>query len=242
MRRRAKPKVVWLPGTNANSIGALLSSTTQSFIVGVAGAIGDTAVGEIPLVIDTPGDPIGAADITLSDIFNSGYRLRRIVGKIWVGIRQAAADTPIVVQVTAGLMIRRADPLTGASTAFETGDARQLTPDDIENQSDPWIWRRAWLLRNQLATGAVNVLDLVSTPSNNFSPGYGSAVDGAHVDVKTARIVGPEERLFLDVSSTVVVAGDDPQQGPALNARVLADLRCLATLRTSTGNRRNASR
>lgn len=242
MRRRAKPKVVWLPNTNANSIGAGVRTTTQTFIVAAAGAPGDSALGEIPIVIDTPGDPIGAADITLSDIFSSAYRLRRIVGKIWVGANQTQQDTPQVVQVTAGLIIRRTDPTTGVSMAFETGDATQMDPMDIENSSDPWIWRRAWLLRNILATGATHINEMVGTPTNNMSPGYGSAVDGPHVDVKTARIVGPEERLFLDVSSTVLIQGDDVQAGPALNVRVFADLRVLASLRSSTGNRRNASR
>lgn len=235
--RRGKPRVVWLPNTNANSVGAVPTSTVQSFVVEPSGILGDFAVAEIPVTIDSDQDPIGAADVSLADIFSSGYRLRRLVGKLFISCTQLAEDNAPVILVTAGFIIRRADN-TGTSLALQVGNAQNLSPGDIENSSDPWIWRRAWLVRNNLATSAP--LLWVNTPSNNYSPGYGSAVDGPHVDVKTGRIVSQEERLFLDVSAMIIVAGGDPQITTQI--RVLSDVRALASMRTSIGNRRNASR
>jgi len=235
--RRGKPRVVWLPNTNANSIGQVPASTAQEFVIEPSGARGDFAVAEIPITIDSDQDPIGAADVSLADIFSSGYRLRRIVGKVFISCTQVAEDSPIILLVTAGFIIRRADN-TGTSLALQAGNATNLSPGDIENSSDPWIWRRAWLVRNNLATTAS--LLYVNTPTNNMSPGYGSAVDGPHVDVKTGRIVSQEERLFLDVSAMIIVAGGDPQI--ATQVRCLTDVRALASMRTSIGNRRNASR
>lgn len=234
MARRTKPRVVWLPNTNANSLGNFQGSTAQTFVVGTVGGVGDSAVGEIPIVIDGVQDPIGAEDVSLSDIFNSGYRLRRIVGKIFcsVGIDDESASR---VLVTVGLIVRRAETL-GVSYAFATGDERLINPSDIDNASDPWIWRRAWILNNGASS---NVDPFYNTaPPTNIQ--CGSVSDGPHVDVKTARIVGPEERLFLNASVTIL----NPATNPELltNVQFIADLRCLATLSTSVGNRRNASR
>lgn len=82
MRRKTKPRVVWLPNTNANSFGAFGRSTSQTFVVdNPSTAPGAVTVGEIPIVIDSQDDALDPAT-SLSDIENSGYRLRRIVGKI----------------------------------------------------------------------------------------------------------------------------------------------------------------
>lgn len=241
MRRRTKPKVVWLPNTNANSLGAIPSSTAQHFFVDVAGLQGDFSVGEIPLVIDSMQDPIGAEDVSLADIFDSGYRLRRIVGKVWIACQQQVENTASTFIATAGIIVRRADN-TGTSLALQVGNAFNIAPSETENASDPWVWRRAWILRNNLATNGASLLRYANFPANNASPGYGSAVDGPHVDVKTGRIISQEERLFLDVSITVLQA--DAQVDPQIQTSfdVVADLRCLATMRSSVGNRRNASR
>lgn len=77
-------------------------------------------------------------------------------------------------------------------------------------------------------------------PHNNFALGNGSLYTGPHVDQKTARVVGPEERLFLDVTATVLFDG----AGAATTTGFLihSNLRVLGSMRTQLGNRRNASR
>lgn len=239
MRRKTRPKVVWLPNTNANSIGADTHSTAQAMVVAPSGVLGDFAVGEIPIVIDNIDSPLAAGNVSLADIFDSGYRLRRLVGKVWISCQQLAAATPATVLVTAGFIIRRSNPDTGISLALTAADANQLSPGDIDGSSDPWIWRRSWIVHNILSTAAVTG-EFVGAPTNNFSPGCGSAVDGPHVDVKTGRIVTQDERLFLDVSALILRNPGDGQT--AVNIDVIADIRALASMRTSVGNRKNASR
>lgn len=234
MRRRTRPKVVWLPQTNANSLGANATTVYQKFALQLGGDIGDFTVGEIPLVIDDTHDPLAAAT-TLADVEDSGYRLRRIVGKIWVNQHQSAGDTPGIRIVTAGIIVRRTDVTTGASLASLDTTGQLQSPGEIQNTADPWVWRRSWLLANNLAT--IAALNGETYPDSNQ---FFSAVDGPHVDQKTARIIGPEERLFLNVSSTIVTAGMDLQTQDVCD--IVTDLRVLGSMRTTVGNRRNASR
>lgn len=229
MRRRTKPRVVWLPPDLGNSIVTEPTSGFQSIVIPVTGAGGgSTGIGEIPVTIDAPPDPTVS---TLSDMENSSYRLRRIVGKVFVFGDAFDEESGIeLLAVTAALMVRRVSE-AGTSLASQA-DLEAVKPGVAANWPDPWIWRRTWLIR-----GVETVFSL-NFPFANWE--YGSAVDGPHVDQKTARIVGPEERLFLDVGAMSVAGGG---QGELSNdISVITDLRVLATMRASSGNRSNASR
>lgn len=262
MRRRRKPRVVWLPQTNANSIGGGTEENTtvfqlKSITVPATSVTGASVTDEIPLVLDAQ---VSFADTgaSLSDIENSGYRLRRIVGKIWAQVAQTdpggdeanLSKGPVSVIVTAGLIVRRTRTSTGASLAAALG---QISPATIENTGDPWIWRRSWILGNNFING--NYADLTeggSTfarvtqdpyPPNNWITGWGGNADGPHVDQKTARIVSSEERLFLSLSTTVLQeSGNPPSDNVGITTAFITDLRVLGSLRTTSGNRRNASR
>jgi len=237
VRRRNKPRVVWLPPNLAGVVGQNPSpSNFKVFVVNIVGpvAVGDFSVGEQAIVID--GTSSVTTGASLSDVESSGYRLRRIVGKIWLEYTQINQDIPSRVGVVAGLIVRKTDPVTGASIAGQNPapvGAELLAPSQLENIPDPWIWRRSWLFANnqQLAAGQAQGL------ATNDAFGSGGTFDGPHIDQKTARIIGPEERLFLDVSMVALDAA-------ALDAdlRVTHDLRVLASMRTTSGNRRNASR
>lgn len=247
---RRKPRVVWLPPTNANSIGPGFTSGYQEFVVDVTGTTGDFSVGEIPLVIDGQGDELDAAGVnTLSDLENSGYRLRRIVGKIFCQQRQklgpgvVAGDAPFQVVCTAGIIVRRIDQTTGASLAATVANGQEMTsPGELRNYSDPWIWRRSWILNDESMRQTTTGLPV--GPTSNFGPEgpCGGNADGPHVDQKTARVISNEERLFLGVSCTIIQPANQPQNGIDASTFVLTDLRVLASMRTSSGNRRNASR
>lgn len=247
MRRRNKPKVVWLPQTNTNSLDDLSRSSIGFFALTVNHQnLGNTNTVEAPIVLDgissSPLDPTSS----LSDIEDSGYRLRRICGNIWVECAQSATDNVAVqIVVSAGFIIRRTNSQTGLSLAG-TGGAANIALDDIENSMDPWIWRRSWILDNvgTLGNGPVGedaLQNITSSCKTNFGRDAGTLNTGPFVDQKTARIVGPEERLFLDVQATVLlpnaVAGDTDTA-----IAVIHNLRVLASMRTSVGNRRNASR
>jgi len=234
--RRRSPRVLWLPQDQANGLGN--GTVYQRSELIVSGPTGSFTVLEIPLVIDQAEDAL-LPTTTLSDIGNSGYRLRRIVGKIWVAAVPVVGDTPVAVAITAGIIVRATGDNPN-SLAFLTGNADTLSPSQVANTEDPWVWRRSWLIGNQLATGAPGFP--VPFPPLGFGGQYGGNNDGPHVDQKTARLVGHEQRLFLNISSTVVIPGDDPQAQGELRTFILTDLRVLGSLRTTTGNRRNASR
>lgn len=239
-RRIRRPRVVWLPNTNASSIDPTTTnnsvySRTIHTVVGIAGEHVNSTHG---VVIDGEGlDPL-AASTTLSDVVNSGYRLRRIVGKIWAGALQEDADTPTSVIATAAFMVLRVDPVAG----LPLGIAENYYPGSIEQSMDPWIWRRSWILGNGQSATALN--DPFSQQSNFGvrNNQLGGVSDGPHVDAKTARIVGPEERLFLCLSTTVLGPPTNPQSQDGISVTWVWDLRVLGSMRNNTGNRRNASR
>lgn len=235
--RRSKARVVWLPPEPANSVTGVPTTVWGSTPLLQVTGVDPTASVEVPLVIDAPADPTVA---TLSDVENSGYRLRRIVGKIFV-IGDTIDDQSgiTLVGVTAGLIVRRVDQL-GVSLASQVGlNQAQASPSELENSMDPWIWRRSWLIANPtLFTQPVGGL-----PTNAFWNNIqtSSALDGPHVDQKTARLVGPEERLFLDISMTALNNPSDVSEIP-YTVDIFYELRVLGSMRSSSGNRRNASR
>lgn len=236
--RRKSPRVVWLPPTNANSIDSATTndSGVQTFILDAPETTGAIVVGEIPLTIDSQDSPLDPAN-SLADVNNTGYRLRRVVGKFWVECAQSA-NLAARWYVCAGIIVRRSDPQTGVSYALGQGIAPLLSPSQIENYGDPWVWRRSWLITNNLNP---NIGVTVSEGTeDNYTHGPAVA-DGPHIDQKTARIVSAEERLFLDVSAMCVSPGVDVPLS-TMPIRVRTDIRLLASMRTSSGNRRNASR
>jgi len=248
--RRKKPRVVWLPTTpefSTDTLGLVSWSFSGSNTLDDTSADGRATM-EVPVILDGSGSGPLSPISTLSDIENSGYRLRRIVGKIFVFIGQTRITTASIIGVTAGFIIRRTDP-NGASLAGAVV-ADNVNPATIDNQMDPWIWRRSWLLGNGPSfssdggspTNESTALIDQRTPSTNFGRDQGSALDGPHVDQKTARIIGPEERLFLDVSATVVLPNASPPNTGNPSVVIVTEFRVLGSMRTSSGNRRNASR
>lgn len=267
-RRRRKAKVVWLPntGTLLGGNGAGLDASEQSAAIAFTQGLSftqnsPTATVETPMVLDQDPD----ADQTgltlaqrqlkgLTDEQTIGYRLRRIVGSFYCGVRATTAGAgscPSAVLVQAGIIVRRVDPDTGLSIALGTG-TKMLEPGNLENNADPWIWRKDWLLgpiNNLLAAGTSTLLpapdagDQFSVFANCLPP-INHAVTGVNgsptVDQKTARRIGPEERLFLDVTASIF--NDPTQAGQSVELMVVFPYRALATLGLNSGNRRNASR
>lgn len=197
------------------------------------GNAGNTATVVLPIVRDITPNALTVAN-TLADINDSSYRLRRIVGKFWCFTDQIAQDGPVAIAVTAGFIILRTDPQSLSVPQNNNPDSYATT--DILNAESPWIWRRTYLVRNLLANGAINQ-SVVGVNAQAF--GFGGVADGPHIDQKTARIVGPDSRLFLVVSATTIFASD-PQIGAPLT--YIYDLRVLASMRSTVGNRRNATR
>lgn len=249
MARRA-PRVVWLPPTTENSVGqpaAGLEVTWKRFVIDITGPIGTTSTGEVPVVIDG-ADQANNAFASISDLYNSTYRLRRIVGKIFFSARPNGLESvasPRVLGVTAGFIIRSINPASGQSLAGLTLDQSATSPALITNSNDPWIWRRSWIIGRLAELDSPQTTDAFpSLPNTNFGNNGASAVDSGHFDQKTARIVGPEERLFLDVSVTILTQDAEGALHPDSVTFVdcVYEARVLASIKSGSGNRRNASR
>jgi len=243
--RRRKQGVVWLPLDTSNRLGTdevgalgsdpsalILSQDVPPFSIPV-----DPTVTLQAVVKDQPQGVGSTETSSLSDLEGSAYRLRRIVGKIFIQLRQFAGEggnAPKQVFTTVGFMILRVN---------ESGDPLSaLTPEQydvnaLDGVRDPWIWRRSWMLGNNGQTDDVPAPDIAPVfPGSNVH--YGSALDGPHIDAKTARVVSDEERLFL-VWSSIALDGAAQETNQLI---LVADLRVLATMRKQSGNRRNASR
>lgn len=246
---RRSPRVVWLPPTTQNTVGQPTPGNETSwkrFIVEITGTAGNTSVGEVPVVIDGTDDPTNAF-ASIADLYASSYRLRRIVGKIFIAARPSLVVDPQnlpprVLGVTAGFIIRRSEGTTGTSFAGLSGNGSLFNPALIGNSPDPWIWRRSWIIQTVGVTAVLTSDAFSIIPFTNFANNGASALDSGHIDQKTARVVGPEERLFLDVSVTVL-SNDAAGVGDAVTfVDVCYEARVLASLKSGSGNRRNASR
>lgn len=243
-RRRRKPRVVWLPPAADNridptnpSISPLASGSGQLILDGTM-SYGQTTTGFSPLVSDSSAAAFQQGGLpveTLADIYSSGYRLRRIVGKIFCELAQpgvAVGDLPTVL-ITAGIIVLRVDP---GGQPLQAATPQAYDPQAINQWADPYVWRRTWKLgvfSEEIALGNA------TWPENNYQ--CGSVMDGPHVDAKTARVLGREERLFLVVSALCTAS---PSGGGAghFQAVITWDLRFVGSMRTQQGNRRNASR
>lgn len=243
MAKRRAPRVVWLPPDRFNGIGSTPGSGatvgTQTgvkrVLTTIPGGAGSAHTEVIPVVQDSVTETGLIVTGSLADYEQSAYRLRRIVGKIFVGLHQVAvegASTEVVV--TAGLIILRTHDVLGQTVPLNA-TTEEYSTQMLMNWADPWIWRRTWVLGNIPQETAVGGFPFYSETNTS---GSGSAVDGPHVDAKTARIVGPEERLYLVITGASV--NGDPQVNQQLD--IIFELRALATMRSSQGNRRNASR
>lgn len=240
MLRRKRPRVVWLPADRSNRLGVGADATigTQPSIFEfrlTVGNDGSPVVGAIPLVADNPTNIALAGGInTLADVESSAYRLRRIVGKIFVSARQAS--DPLLwshAYITCGIIVLRVN---------DQGDPLQnlgfYDPAALDGVGDPWIWRRTYAIGNNAATLARGDIDAF-WPETNITAG--SAPDGPHVDQKTARVISSEERLFLVVGG-IAEKPQGVQEALGSVVVITGELRVLASMRSSQGNRRNASR
>jgi len=240
MRRRNKPKVAWFPQDPESTLVTGATATSNVFnlelsVGRIAGQSNENVTGFVPIVLDATHFPDGSGGInSLSDIENSGYRLRRIVGKCFVGVTQIVDTTaPHTVLCGAAFIVLRTDTF---GQPLQTSTQYNLF--DIDNSDSPYIWRREWILQNG---GAVNENTTAEDwPFTNAE--YGSIADGPHIDQKTARIIGKDERLFLVVSCMLPPGAGGSTVGGPIITNFTVTPRILGSMRTTLGNRRNASR
>lgn len=158
----------------------------------------------VSLVPDETQHPDAAAtgNSTLRD-FTEGqdWLVKRIVGKIHAYSVQQAPDAGQTcwqqMQLGCAFFVARANEENPNTPDLE---AREYDPLGSEVVREPWIWRRTWLLNNDLGdavgTGLVSFKGVA--PISTMQ--YGSVLDGPHLDAKSARRVRREERLWFVAS------------------------------------------
>jgi len=250
--RRRKPLVQWLPvfgtGGSENSEAAIgIQSEIQ-----LATSNDETRIDAVGLTFDytdsaETAQAAGDDNRTLRDLVSgSAYRLRRIVGKIYASWYNNSGDgianRPDVIDYAAGFIVVRTDDNGNPSTDFE-----EVHPLSQDSADDPWIWRRRWFLRT-LAEGDTPGGVPAKTWGSGFprsTAEYHSVADGPHIDQKTARVVGRQERLFFVQAARTVAAFPGSTAGFSAPGGLVTylDYRLLGSLFSTTpGNRRNASR
>lgn len=240
--RRKRKRVLWLP----NEVPQTEGQPRVNFVNGninVLAVLGGINTVIHALTVDYPAEAIQAAGPqppTVADYTRSGYRLERIVGKFHCGMSQLLGDGQVTFFPTScllalGFIVLRVDELTGAPLRAATPD--QYSPLVDNNERDPFLWRRTWLLANDVGIPLATAVDPLSNGPRANSD-YGSTWDGPHIDTSSRRIIRDEERLFAVVSTanTSKVTGSGP-----CRVDYLLDYRMLVTPAMG-GNRRNASR
>lgn len=245
MRRRRRPNVSWLPilptGVGYDQQVQLVSISHISLTVKSNGLI-DTFLQAV--TYDTPPEQaLASLQVqSLADYEGSAYRLRRIVGKCFLGMSQRIPDVDQSelrgAVVTAGFIVLKCNEETGNPLAT----ADQYTPQAEDNIRDPWIWRRTWMLSNSYGNTDSNVQNTIWSEFPRTNAEYGSMSDGPHIDQKTGRVVMPDERLYFVASC--YAADESPFAIPPIHDCYIEgrlDIRLVASMRKAT-NRRNASR
>ena len=127
-------------------------------------------------------------------------------------------------------------------------DFNEVNPLSQDSMEDPWIWRRRWLLNPQqgLLPGVTNIAG-TNAPYTWQAPastmGYGSVLDGPHIDAKTARVIHRQERLFGVLAARRYYNDVTPTNELDQSVVMLLDYRLLGSLRGQAyGNRGNTSR
>lgn len=253
---------MWLPnlGSFLTSNSQFSHSQIPAVISVPADGSPTTVITEVTLdsVVNQEG-PGGTIDFSsnLGNLIANEYFLRRIVGNIFVGFdaqRESDGDPSQAqaVQVGAGLFIARAASETTDGTgstpvesATETERWNNYGPFALGTIREPWIWRRQWILGNpahrarfeavaaaasaNLATASNQVGGGYMFPSTNVE--YSMGAD-AHIDQKTLRRVGNDNRLWLAISAHNLALAEAVQSfGAIVRLWTFADLRMLGQLR-----------
>lgn len=242
VRRRRQRKFTWMPGIGAVGQNAAVD---QSYMFlnalpapanGLAGAGtrgGNPSIFIVPLIQDKPLEPGAQNEVagSLNNVLGNEWFCERIVGDIFVGTRLGTTEDqgPRTIAVTCGIFVARAGETNpnlpqGASQGTATESQLQFSPAALNTIREPWMWRRTWVLGRSFDTAD----GLAQNPSvNSF---YATLHNGPHVDVKSVRRIGNDERLWFAVTCTDISIGF-PAPTEAGLVDVMMDLRVLGALR-----------
>lgn len=258
--RRRQRRYTWFPPIgNGPALVSQGVPTEQQFLGPITDAItvrnsNLPSVGVYALTFDYPyATPIASAGVlpSLVDVTSTSWYLERLVGKcfvqwtvspeVWASL---TVPTNPAALITAGIMVLRVDDLDAGPVKPPV----EYSPDTAVNIPDPWVWRRSWILGNGLEVPQDQALNAARRDLGGYPPTtahYGSIQDGPHIDTKSNRLIGPEERLFFVIAGRNHTWDVPPEPGTDNTVlgsfRFHLDYRILGSVRRST-NRGNTSR
>lgn len=220
--RKRRVKYSWFPSLGTDVGENVFDGETWAGTGGqihiTPGDADQSPIDIISLTFDYPTEveeaAIPGAVPSLADFQGSEYQLERVVGKFCCAIEpqadhtstSAIVSTPFLV--TAALEILRVNEETGAPIGVTGTDFQEYSPMVSPNISDPWIWRRSWILQDYqvLPFGGAGIAQRPGIyPTSNVM--YGDIESGSHMDARSVRRVRREERLFLIVQMCALVDG-----------------------------------
>lgn len=257
-RRRRKARVLWMPNfgsqTRTDTTPTFPGTNNAGFDFQLSTNISDPTTMSFGLIRDNPesasetGAPLNVIQkqgLNLSS--DTAWRCRRIVGKLFLSAGfttpDAQGNPPAdAILLNCGIIVRRVDDDGNPLAAGVDQDVGSL-----QNNRDPWIWRRDYILGHGMVTDVpnfgqtnLNVQGRQSFPRTNAE--YGSVKDGPHIDQKTNRVIGQEERLFFNLTATVLPLFDADNTRAAPIVYMCMQYRIIGQVFKNAGNRRNASR
>jgi len=244
-RRRRRPAGTWfpVPGIEANDN---VLSAGQNISLTVPGN-GTPVTSVIPLTFDEPteGADVGLGTPLVS-ILGDEYFLRRIVGKVHAYIRSAASvagdfdNFQGAILLTCGFFVARAGDFQDDNAVPIGGHlTRDYSPDQPNTIREPWIWRRSWVLSDPnlkviastLSADALSVAAAGALAFPTSTDGYGSVLDGPHIDAKTKRRVTSDDRLWFASDAKAFPVGTSGSTTLTSALRIHLDYRIFGSLR-----------
>jgi len=200
--RKRRTRYQWF--YNVGSIGPeadVEDTTAGRDLFLTVNANGTSNIGIQECILDTSSDESVATNQPLIVTAGNDYFIKRIVGKLFVGVDQISSTGNNAILIAAGIFVARAGDADDAAGAQDLpigaqgiGGTDNYSAIRAENIREPWMWRRTWILSNQLSTTITGQ----RFPRSNAE--CGSIQDGPHVDAKTSRRVRDGERLFWTAS------------------------------------------
>lgn len=219
MARRRRNNGTWFPTIGTHPAEA-------DSLAGIAFALAlpvgtNNLTGVLPLTFDYPqeGDTLDTATDVLSEIVGSEYICNRVVGKMFacynadeggLPVLESASNPAQAILFGAGLFVSRADDVDSGPNGANSPIGLLSAIDDNygvfkgSTIREPWMWRRVWMLGNNQGMFEAPVGTWKNwngfTRFPSTTAGYGSVMDGPHVDCKSKRRIKQDERLWLALS------------------------------------------
>lgn len=215
MRRKRRSRGNWFPvlGTTGADIGSLnyretgIEFQVSTHTIASNGQAGKVVCG--PVTFDRAVQPEeNQGDYDIAAMQGNGWFLKRIVGKFAAfPFADATAGTPAFLKLGLGFFVARQEEGPDNNVDFPLGwygpggtgtnyAGMNYDPLSAHCANEPWIWRRTWILPNESM-----VADDRWTPGPAAVTSNGSVMDSGHIDAKTKRVIGLDERLWYAASA-----------------------------------------